>query len=149
DPEGMLTILVALARCGDKADLAPLLSRLNGLNWQQLTEMQRLEMLRVYSLAVLRLGKPESGVAQEVVAKLSPHLPAPSFETNRELSALLLVFGAPDAVSKTMALLRTAPTPREQVAFAYNLRPISSGWKFELRKEYFEWYKLAANYRGG
>jgi putative heme-binding domain-containing protein len=149
DPEAMLTILVALARCGDKTDLAPLLSHLNTIDWQQLTEMQRLELLRAYSLAVVRLGKPEPGQAQEVIAKLSPHFPAPSFEMNRELSALLLVLGAPDAVAKTMALLRAAPTPREQVAFAYNLRPIGTGWTFELRKEYFEWYKVAANYRGG
>src|SRR5262249_25544991 len=80
---------------------------------------------------------------------LSPHLPSPSFEVNRELSALLLVLGAPDAVNKTIALLRTAPTPREQVAFAYNLRHISTGWTFELRSDYFDRYKFAANYRGG
>jgi putative heme-binding domain-containing protein len=149
DPQAVLEAMLAVTRCSDKSGLKIVMIHLASLNWTELTEMQRLELLRVYSLAQIRLGPIGPQDRKAVIAQLSPYLPSPSFEVNRELSALLLVLEAPDAVAKTMALLRKAETPREQVAFAYNLRPITAGWTPELRKEYFEWFTVAANYRGG
>ncbi len=84
-----------------------------------------------------------------VIERLNPHLPAGSYEVDRELSALLLALDAPGAVAKTMQLLQKTNIPREQIAYAYNLRPIKNGWTPELRKAYFEWYLVAANYKGG
>jgi putative heme-binding domain-containing protein len=149
DPESLINIMVALARCGEKSAQPSIFKALGALNWQALTEMQRLELLRTYALAVIRMGKPDAEQAKAIVEKLDPHFPAASFEINRELSALLLVLDAPGAVNKTVALLKKAETPREQIAFAYNLRPIKNGWTPELRKAYFEWFTLAANYKGG
>lgn len=149
DPQAQLTILIALARCGDKSLQPALLRALNALDWTQLTEMQRLELVRAYTLAVVRMGKPDPTTATEIIARLNPHFPSGSFELNWDLSALLLFLDAADAVAKTMALLWRTDAARDQIGYAYNLRPIKTGWTPELRRKYFEWYTIAANYKGG
>jgi putative heme-binding domain-containing protein len=149
DPESLITIMVALARCGDKSLEAAMINALNSLEWKTLTEMQRLELLRAYSLVFVRMGKPSADQAKSVIDKLNPQLPAGSYEVDRELSGVLLALDAPGAVAKTMTLLKKTEIPREQIAYAYNLRPIKDGWTPELRKTYFEWYLVAATYKGG
>jgi len=149
DPESLITMMVALARCGDKSLQPAIFNALNALDWKSLTEMQRLELIRAYSLAIIRMGKPNSGLAKGVIEKLDPQLPAGSYEVDRELSALLLSLDAASAVAKTIQLLTKTDVPREQIAYAYNLRPSKHGWTPELRKAYFEWYQTAAGYKGG
>src|SRR5262249_55720743 len=42
-----------------------------------------------------------------------------------------------------------APTQEEQLEYAKSLRVLAGGWTMAQRKEYFEWYLKAPNFRGG
>jgi putative heme-binding domain-containing protein len=56
---------------------------------------------------------------------------------------------ASSVASKTMKLLREAPTQEEQLEYILLLRVLKNGWTLELHKEYFTWFLKTANYKGG
>ena len=149
NPQASLTALLALARMGDKSVQSRLLDSLDQLSWKRLAESQRLELLRVYSLAFIRMGSPAPADASRVIAKLDPVYPAGTRELNAELSKVLIYLETPSAATKTLALLAKAPTQEEQLDLVYSLRVLKTGWTPELRKDYFRWYVKAENYHGG
>lgn len=144
-----LTGLLALARVGDKSTQPKLLTALDRLDWNLLSHEQRLELLRVYGLAFIRMGPPDDAVRQRLIAKFDPLFPAPSREMNAELCQLLVYLDAPSVAAKSMKLLASAPTQEEQLDYVKSLRVLKSGWTLELRKQYFSWFLKAANYKGG
>ena len=149
EPESLITAMVALARCGDKSVEPKIVAALNNLRQDSLSHEQKLELLRAYGLTFARMGRPDASLAKTVIERLDPILPAHDAQLNRELSALLVYLDAPDAVSKTVALLKSSPTQEEQIWFAYVLRTAESGWTMDQRKAFFAWFQRAAEYKGG
>src|SRR5262249_36904974 len=127
----------------------PILDALDRIAWDKLTDGQRLDLLRIYAILFNRMGKPDETARQKLIARLDPHYPAKSRELNADLCQLLVYLEAPDIVSKTLKLLAEAPTQEEQLAYAKSLRVLAGGWTMAQRKEYFEWYLKAPNFRGG
>jgi putative heme-binding domain-containing protein len=149
-PAAVLTAMVALARCGDKALEPRIVAALDRLPWSALDEHQRLELLRAYGLTFARMGKPSADTAATVIAKLDSLFPAKQAELNRELSALLVYLEGPGAVSRTLKLLETSPVQEEQIWCAYVLRTAASGWSsLDERKAYFDWFHRATELKGG
>lgn len=140
---------IALARHGDRAVQPALLGLLDRIDWAALTGGQRVDLVRAYSLAFTRMGEPEEPVRQALVARLSPHLPAARPELNIELHQLLVYLRDPEAAKKGVALLKSAPSQEEQIAYAKNLRRVKDGWTREWRADYFRWFNQAAAYKGG
>ncbi|HAM73904.1 MAG TPA: heme-binding protein [Verrucomicrobiales bacterium] len=149
DTEAALASLLALARVGDKSLQPRLLESLGRIAWRHLTDARRLELLRIYSLAFIRMGPPDAATAAAVTARFDPLFPAPSRDLNAELSKLLIYLQSPSAASKTLALLAKAPTQEEQMDYAYSLRVLTAGWTPELREQYFRWFVKAGNFHGG
>ncbi|HEX3998428.1 MAG TPA: heme-binding protein [Pirellulales bacterium] len=149
DPESLLTAMVALARCGDKTAEPAIVAALNRLDWNSLGHDRRLELLRAYELAFARMGKPDTGIAKSVIDRLDEAFPAHDVDADRELSAVLVYLDAPDAVAKSIALLKTAQSQEEQIWLAYVLRTAETGWTMANRKALFEWFQRAAEFRGG
>ena len=58
DPQTSISALVALARQGNADQLTAVLASLGRIDYGKLAPQQRLELLRCYSLAFIRLGKP-------------------------------------------------------------------------------------------
>jgi putative heme-binding domain-containing protein len=145
DPQAAMTAAVALARVGDKSVGPRLVEALGRLPWEKLTDPLKLELLRAYGLAIVRLGAGGPALA----AKLDAVTPAPNLELNAELTKLLVALESPTAASKTMALLARAPTQEEQMDYVYALRGLKVGWTPALRKDYFSWFVKAGGYRGG
>ena len=83
DPQAALTALCALARQGDASLQGKLIAALNSLNWATLTPAQQAELLRVYQLAFIRMGKPSEAIAASVEKILDPVYPAPMASLNR------------------------------------------------------------------
>jgi putative heme-binding domain-containing protein len=137
---GGLTALLALARCGPPETQRDLLMALQKFPMPDLTEEQQLLKLRVIELSFCRQGRPDPDLAQRVIEKLDAHYPAASEALNRELCQLLLYLQAPDAITKTLALLAKAPTQEEQTAYVLHLRTITNGWTLEQRKQYLSWF---------
>ena len=178
DPQRSLTALCALARHGDKALQPDLLTALNRLDWTKLDLGQQAELLRVYQLAFIRMGKPAAKDAAIVEKKLDALYPAPIAALNRELCTLLVYLESSNVVAKTLALLAqssdqskynwspellsrntgyarafaatAASSPqRDQIHYAKELRNLKTNWADEQRLEYFRWYRKAEKFRGG
>jgi putative heme-binding domain-containing protein len=135
--------LVALARVGPKEAQGPLLEALGRIPLDRVSEEQALEALRVYGLAFIRMGRPDTQTAAKVLARLDPLLPSPSPTVNRELCQLLVYLESPTVVAKSMKLLGEALTQEEQVHYVVTLRNAKQGWTPQLRRAYFGWINLA------
>ncbi|MCW3107502.1 MAG: heme-binding protein, partial [Segetibacter sp.] len=108
DPQILTQAMIALARSGS-ADLQPkMINALASVNFSQLPESQKIDVVRAFELIILRMGKPEGTAYAKLIAYLNPQYPAKSNELNRLLSKVLVNVDAPQAVAKTMALMAVA-----------------------------------------
>lgn len=150
DPRTALAALVALARCGDKALQPDLVAALGRLRWGALNPDDRLDLLRAYTLAFIRMGKPTADVRAAALAHLDGHYPSDSDRVNRELCPLLVYLAAPDVVGRTLGLLARAPSQEEQLVYVTALRTAAAPlWSADWRQDYFRWFGRAAAIRGG
>src|SRR5262249_13859167 len=128
---------------------SPILDALERLGWEKLTDSQRLDLLRIYAVLFNRTGKPDETARQKLIARFDRQYPARGRELNADLCQLLVYLEAPDVVAKSLRLMAEAPTQEEQIEYARSLRVLAKGWTPTQRKEYFEWYRKAANFKGG
>ncbi len=149
EPQAALTALVALARAGEKALQPRLLEALDRIAWSDLQETQRLELLRAYGLAFIRMGRPGDEARKRTIARFDPHFPSGSVVLNAELCQILVYLEAPGVAARSLKLLAAAPTQEEQIDFARCLRELKTGWTADQRREYFGWFVKAAAYKGG
>lgn len=149
-PTARVQALLALARTAGPDLQADVLSRLNGLLLEQLTEEQMLDALRTYEVAFIRMGGRTQPAAEQVRARLSPLFPGQSEWVNRELCSLLVYLNDSTVVHRAMKLLKTAQTQQDQMYYVFVLRNTGVGWTLDERKAYFSWLNLAENkYQGG
>ena len=119
------------------------------LDFDKLSARQQLDLLRAYSLVLIRFGEPSAETRKLVLSKIDAHYPTESTRLNRELSQLLIYLNAPNVVPRTLDLLEQAPTQEEQLQLALWLRSAKDGWSIEDRQRYFAWFNKAARHRGG
>ena len=108
DPSTLIQSAIALARHGDKASNDQMLQSLVGIDFQQLSTRQQQDILRAFELVFYRHGIPTGNMKDQVVAYLDPHFPAGDNNIDRAMSTVLVAIGAPDAVRKTLTLLKDA-----------------------------------------
>lgn len=108
DPVTLIQSAVALARQGKRDVKDKLLLALNGIDASALNAAQKVDLSRAYELVFLRMGMPAGSVKEQVVASLEKQFPSDENMVNRQYSKLLIHLQAPDAVSKTMALMDNA-----------------------------------------
>jgi putative heme-binding domain-containing protein len=133
----------------DQVLKAQILQALDRIDWQSLTDSQRLDLLRVYAIAFVRMGPPDEANRQRLIARLDPRYPAKHRLLNADLCQMLVYLEAPGVAAKTLKLLAEAPTQEEQVEYAKSLRMLKTGWTLEERKAYFSWFLKAAHFKGG
>ena len=127
-----------------------MLETLDAIQWSSLTERDRVDLVRTYSLVFTRLGSPSEATRLALIAKFDPLFPAETRRLNELMSNMLVYLQSPTAASKIMTLLRTAPTQEEQIDYVMALRALKNGWTLPLREEYFRWFvEVASAYRGG
>src|SRR5262249_4509796 len=105
--------------------------------------------LRIYSVIFNRLGRPEGPTRALVIHYFNALFPAKGRELNAELCQLLVYLEAPDVTARALRLMAEAPTQEEQLEYARALRVLQTGWTMSQRKEYFTWFRKAANFKGG
>lgn len=153
---------------------ARMLASLDRINYRSISYADRLDLLRAYSLVLIRLQRPDQATVQRYAERFDPLFPAETREENFELAEILVYMQSPNAATKLMKALREAPskphkdrvpllhpqtqgTPlnilakqEEQVHYALQLRLLTNGWTMPLREEYFKWFSTTAEtYRGG
>jgi putative heme-binding domain-containing protein len=153
NPAAAINALLALARVAGKASDAgmktPILEALDRVDWAKLSDAQRSDLLRVYTVLFSRLGPPDAAGRERFLKRFVPQYPTKTYEVNADLCQLLVYLEAPGVAEKTLKLLAAAPTQEEQMEYAKSLRNLKSGWTLAQRKAYFEWFPKAAHYKGG
>lgn len=150
NPDIATAALIALARIDGKNSTTNILEHALTFDYGSLKRrQQRLDVLRVITLAMTRGGKPSAELQKTLISWLDNIYPARTPEENRDLSAIMAFLEAPSAVEKGMKLLTDASGQEEQIGFALNLRHLKQGWTPELRNRYFQWFVLSGNYQGG
>jgi putative heme-binding domain-containing protein len=127
----------------------PVLDALARIDWEGLTDAQRLDLLRVYAILFNRTGWPDRAARARVIQRFDPLFPARSRELNADLCQLLVYLEAPGIAAKSLRLMAQAPTQEEQMEYAKSLRVLETGWTPAQRYEYFAWYLRAAGFKGG
>jgi putative heme-binding domain-containing protein len=145
-PRTALTALLALVRSG--CDLEPFIDALGRFDWAALSEGERLELLRLYSLAFLRLGAPGDAVRAKALAALDSRYPSGSDAVDRALVEVLAYLDAPKLVPRALERLRSARGQEEATHYAFVLRTVKGGWTPEERREYFAWFGKYSDYAG-
>jgi putative heme-binding domain-containing protein len=148
-PQTLITAMVALTRHADAARQGDILAALGRLDWQELSEMQKLGLLRAYQLCFSRLGEPTDTLRGRVIEHLNPHYPAGAHRVNRALSRVLAYLEAPGVIERTLSLMAETAPADQQIDYAYVLRTIDNGWTLKQRKQYFRWFNRAAKFSGG
>lgn len=106
DPISSTQAIISLIRMGNGEKKNEIFTALMDININSLSESQQLDLLRAFELAILRMGEPEGDLKNKVIAYLNPNYPAQTALLNRSYSKLLLTLEAPDAVTKTLALMK-------------------------------------------
>ncbi len=142
-----LAALLALARAGGKAVQDEALRALGKWPLRTLPERQQLDKLRIIQVSVARHGLPSADVVHLGIEKLSTSYPNASERVNREISQVLIAFGALDVVAKTLALMAKAQTQEDLLHYLFHLRT-AKHWTPDQRREYFSyWTKDFKDYR--
>jgi putative heme-binding domain-containing protein len=127
----------------------PILAALGRIDWEKLTEPQRLDLLRVYAVLFNRMGWPDRATRARLIKRFDPLFPAKNRELNADLCQLLVYLEAPGVAARALRLMAEAPTQEEQMEYAKSLRVLETGWTPGQREEYFAWFLKAAHYKGG
>ncbi len=163
EPQAALEALLALIHVSAadpfhrKSDASPVdaglkarvFEALEHLGWKELNEGLQLQLLRVYEIALNRLGPPDAEVKKRLTERLNAAYPSKSREHNAELCCLLVYLQAPNVVSKSLDLLAKAPTQEEQMEYARSLRVLKTGWTAAQRQQFAAWLQKAQGYKGG
>jgi putative heme-binding domain-containing protein len=163
DPGAALPALLALVRTRgidpfhrkkDPPEIDPMfrdevLAALKRLDWAKLTDAQRLDLIRVYQVALNRLGPISEKARKDLAQRFQAVYPTANRDQNAELCALLVYLQAPQVAAKTLKLMAAAPTQEEQMEYARSLRVLKTGWTLPERQEYFKWYLKAHTFKGG
>jgi putative heme-binding domain-containing protein len=133
----------------DASLLPKVVAALDRITWTKLDASQQLDLLRAYSVAFTRLGKPDDATRSRLAAKFEPLFPSTRRDLNAELAQMLVFLESPNAATKIAPVMFKAPTQEEQMDYARALRNLKTGWTPALRTAYFEWFLKAASFRGG
>lgn len=144
--------LLALTRQAERseANKTAILTALDAIASDPLSLTERLDLARVQSVALSRLGAPEPGVTSSLAKFWTAQLPLSGEpELTAEVLQLLVFLQAPEAAALGMDRIQNAANPEEKLNYAKSLRHLRAGWTPELRTRFFEWFNEARSYRGG
>jgi putative heme-binding domain-containing protein len=140
EPQAVVQTALALARLEKAEHRDALFTKLNQLDLAKQEPSTRLDILRALQLVSIRLGDPEGGVREELLAKLHAAVPATDLRFNQEAAQLLVRWNSPLAAQKVFALFQKATTQEAQVSFAACLRLVKTGWPAGAREQFFRWF---------
>ncbi|MEO1213058.1 MAG: c-type cytochrome [Bacteroidota bacterium] len=98
---------VARVRQAEKEEADEIYTRLSSIDINTLEEPSKLDLLRVYELAFIRLGMPGDEKAQKLAENLNREFPSHSNALDREIAELLVALEDERAVEKCISLMVT------------------------------------------
>ena len=140
---------VSLARCGEASDQETAVKTLLSIQWSDLSDPEKIDLLRAYGLVAIRLGPIEGENRTQVVAQLGSSFPTKNNEVDRELAQVLAYLQDETATGKIVAEMQTSPSQENQIHYAMTLRGVKTGWNQKLREQYFQWFNDIQSAKGG
>jgi putative heme-binding domain-containing protein len=119
DPLARIHAAIAVARQGEPAMQPQLLAALDSVDPAKLDTASKVDLVRAYELAMIRLGDPPAEARATIADKLAPLFPSGAFDLDRELSSVLVAVRAPGIVTKLVGLMAEP----SQSAGSTNLAP--------------------------
>ena len=119
DPRARIAGAIAVARQAEQSAQPQVLAALESIDLRSLDTPTKIDLVRAYELALVRLGEPPAAAKATIATAFAPLFPSGSFDLDRELSSLLVAVRAPGIVTKLVGML-AAPTGS---AAATNLAP--------------------------
>lgn len=113
----LLEGLTAFARHASPSQKLRAYEKLTSLNWDSLTEQQRLTSLRVFSILMERMGLPSEPTQAKIVEYLNPLYPDESNNINKELASLLSQFQPAGYTQRTLDSISEAESLMTQLHF--------------------------------
>lgn len=141
--------VVALARVGEPADQAACLDALASLNFNDLPPSQKIDWLRAAGLVSIRLGQPNAGQRETLLAQLDGQFPSGVDSVDRELAIMLIALKAAGSTAAVIEQLVRSPSQESQIHYAISVRGAAEGWNDDLRKTYLNWFTEMRDARGG
>lgn len=105
EPLARITAAVAVARQAEPSAQEAVLTALEAIDPTGLDTATRIDLMRAYELALVRLGQPSDAWKQRIAARIGPVFPSGSFELDRVASSLLVAVRAPGIVSTLVGML--------------------------------------------
>jgi putative heme-binding domain-containing protein len=149
NPAAAIESLIALIHRGDKSLAPQIISALDRIAFDKLSEFHQLALLRAYGLTFIRMGNPDSATAARLGQRFAAMIPAKSTNLNMELARIVAFLQPADGPARLLSLLDAALTQEEQIHYVYCLRTVTVGWTPALRQRYFSWFASASQFRGG
>lgn len=152
NPVAAVEASIALARHGDREDSQlsrDLYRNLAAVEWNKLSKVRQIGLLRACGLAAIRLAPVDDATRLAVAQRFDVQFPNPETELNQELCRLLAYLDSPQVVEKTLLLLRNALSQEEQIHYALCLRNVIAGATPDQQREYFRWFRNTGDIRGG
>jgi putative heme-binding domain-containing protein len=119
DPRGRITGAIAVAHQADPSAQGAVLAALDAIDPTSLDTAGKIDLVRAYELALIRLGEPSTEARTRIAQRFAPLFPSGAFDLDRELSSLLVAVRSPGIVTKLVGML-AAPSGS---AAATNLAP--------------------------
>ncbi|MEQ9443321.1 MAG: c-type cytochrome [Cyclobacteriaceae bacterium] len=110
DPISLIQGTIALARHGKQGVRDQLLNNLCKIQYDKLTDIQQVDVLRAFEVTLARMGKPAGSTRQAVLDYLNPQYPANKEVLNSSLSKLLVFLDDPGVIETTLTLLEEDET---------------------------------------
>ncbi len=105
EARGRIAAAIAVAHQAEPSAQGPVLDSLDGIDLATLDNPTKIDLVRAYELALIRLGEPSAELRAKIVTRFAPLFPSGSFDLDRELSSLLVPMRAPEMVSKLVGML--------------------------------------------
>lgn len=105
EPRGLIAAAIAVARQAEPAAQPAVLAALDRIDPARLDAAGKVDLIRGYELAMIRLGDPPRAAKDRIASRFAPLFPSGSFDLDRELASLLVAVRAPGIVTKLVGML--------------------------------------------
>jgi putative heme-binding domain-containing protein len=130
DPIAATHALIGLIRQSKPELKSAIYASLVAIDSKAFSESQKLDILRAFELAMLRLGMPDAAASAKIIAKYDASFPSNRMNMDRALSRLLIPLEAPKVIERTLKLMETKDTAS---ATAYRVETATSSADLIMR----------------
>jgi putative heme-binding domain-containing protein len=141
--------MLSLARSGKSDFKSAIVNRLNGFSLEEMSTRELQAAVYTYQLCLTDDAKLSAEQKRAAILKIDALYPQSNFDTNRILGEMLVTFGVPSVVPKTLARLAAADRQAEQMHCLHLLRNARAGWSSQSREVYFSALRQSDDYLGG